>query len=351
MFIIRVFQGVLLSTWDIFLDSAPYLLFGFWIAGLLRYFVPAGHIARYLGGRGYRSVLLASVFGIPLPLCSCGVIPTAIGLHKQGASKGATMAFIVSTPETGVDSISISYALLDPIMTVFRPIAAFITAFVVGTAQNTLDKQGEKACPVTTQPKINGPDLKALSFMQKIKRSVRYALVSLLGDLAPWLIIGMLVAGLISYMIPDRWLQENMGSPWITMPLMLVIGIPLYVCATASTPIAAILISKGMDPGAALVFLLAGPATSVATMTVVATYFGKKTLGIYLLSIGICSLVFGVVLNGIYAGFGLNPAVIIGHAREILPDSIRWFSALILIICIPYAWLNEYRSNHPKSGN
>ena len=345
---IDVIFGILKESWHIFRESSPYLVFGFLVAGLLRYWISNDKIAKYLGGGGTKSVIYASVFGVPLPLCSCGVIPTAVGLHKQGASKGATLAFLVSTPETGVDSIAISYALLDPILTVFRPLAAFVTAIITGMAQNYFEPVKENNATSATKQESGLSVSKSpeYSFMMKVKKGIRYAFVSLLGDLSQWLVIGFLIAGLISYLFPTEMLHQYLGNRYLSMLVMLLLGLPLYVCATASTPIAAALILKGLDPGAALVFLLAGPATNAATMTMVAKYFGKRSFMIYLGSIIICAVMFGMLLNGIYYGLGLNPMATIGQAREFVPETVTNLCTILLLACLPYAWYQEHKESY-----
>lgn len=352
--VFTIISGILQASWDIFREAAVYLVFGFVVAGLLRYFVPSEKVARHLGGNGTRQVVYASLLGIPLPLCSCGVIPTAIGLHKQGASKGATLSFLVSTPETGIDSIAITYALLDPIMTIFRPVSAFITAMFVGISENLLGKKNHDSSISDSLScnldRDNRPVLVSvpLPFHIKIVKGLRYAFISLLGDLANWLLLGFILAGAISYFIPVGWLEEHFNSPILSMLIMLVVGIPLYVCATASTPIAAALMIKGLNPGAALVFLLAGPATNIATMTIIARYFGKATLAIYLTGITFCALLFGSLLNGLYSFLGINPIVLIGKAGEMIPPWLELSGVFLLLIFLPFGWYNEHKSKLKK---
>ena len=285
--ILGITYAVIMASWHMLKDASVYLLFGFLIAGLIRLLLPDDKVVKYMGGKGTKPILIASLFGIPLPLCSCGVIPAAIGLRKQGAGKSATMSFLVSTPETGVDSIAITYALLDPLMTVFRPIAAFLTAMCTGILDNYVNRDipdtndlihiHDDTCMDNCTEKTIYETYQYSSLIRRLGMALRYGFVDLLGDLAKWLILGILIAGLISYLMPVGFIQNYLNNEWIAMLVMLVAGIPLYVCATASTPIAAALMVKGLSPGAALVFLLAGPASNAATITVVAKYFGKRS--------------------------------------------------------------------------
>lgn len=341
------------ALWMVLVESGPYLLVGFVIAGVLSILVPAAWIARRLGGDDVKSVATAAIIGVPVPLCSCSVIPTATQLRRSGASRGATTSFLISTPETGVDSIGATWALMDPLMTVVRPIAAFLTAFAAGIAVNLfgagesgpLDQSSLKVEPGLSDKKVgnppaedaqpeadsccshmaaeapehelgeedhdhahdeghdhgSGPDAPAW------KRVLSYAFGTLLDDLTPWFLIGFAISGLIVVAIPDGFFAGTLFTGWAAMASMLIAGVPLYVCATASTPIAAAMMAKGLEPGAALVFLLAGPATNVATMLVVRDLLGKRALTIYLTSIAVMSLAIGAVVNRLYPLFGLDP--------------------------------------------
>lgn len=338
-------NGLVSEIWHTFDEAALYILFGLFIAGLIQMFVDKETIAKHLGKRGIKSVVLAALFGIPLPLCSCGVIPTAVSLRKNGASKGAVLSFLISTPETGVDSIAISYALLDPIMTIFRPIAAFITAVIAGMVENIFGRKDKEA----TLQKTNtcescGCDEdechKEHGIIDRLKYGMRYAFSELLGDIAKWLILGIIIAGMISYFVPANLVERYLGNNWQAMLMMLLIGIPLYICATASTPIAAALIAKGMSPGVALVFLLAGPATNVAGILTVGKFLGKRSLIIYLLSISVCAVTLGLALNYIYSITGIDIRNTVGKAGETLPHYLKLTSALILALLMIKALYN-----------
>lgn len=331
-------HSVLEACWDILLDASPFILLGFFVAGMVKALLPEDLVARHLGGNDSGSVLKAALFGIPLPLCSCGVIPAAIGLKRQGAGKGATSSFLISTPETGVDSIAVTYALLDPLMTLFRPLGAFVTAVTAGLLENLLpgsdsvrdDSAGwaDAADRASGMPPVRPP------LGERLHEGLAYAFGEMLGDIGKWLLIGIGIAGVISVLIPAGFIEQHLSGGIVPMLVMLVAGIPLYVCASASTPIAAALVLKGLSPGAALVFLLAGPATNSATMTAVARYLGRRSLAIYLLAIAGCSLLLGLLLDAIYVAAGLNLVAVIGQGGESLPYGVSLGSTVLLLLLL-----------------
>lgn len=265
-----------------------------------------------------------------------------MSLRKQGANNGATTAFLISTPESGVDSISISYALLDPIMTVARPVSAFVTAFAAGLTENLFGyRQGHRqvtpdlGCPVDNccdgvdcPPEVH---VRHHSFFNKIVAGWTYAFGELWEDIAGWFLFGLLLAGGITMAIPEDVLTRYLGSGLPAMLLMLAVGIPLYICATASTPIAAALILKGVSPGAALVFLLAGPATNLASLTVLAGILGKRATAIYLAAIAVMAVALGLALDQVYAYFGISAQAAVGQAAELLPDWLRLAGAIAVL--------------------
>jgi len=353
-----ILAGIAVESWYLFVEMAPYLFLGFAIAGLLHVYIPEKQIVKYLGSSAgkIRSALHASLLGIPIPLCSCGVVPTALSLQKRGATKGATLSFLISTPETGVDSVAITYALLDPIMTVFRPLAAFVTALSAGIAENFLNPEklpaaDNKAVTNTVSGKKNILMLQPMTACKdsscscqapaardtgspgagRLREGVRYAFVELLGDISRWLVLGIVLAGVISYAVPYELVSSYLGGGITSMLFMLVVGIPLYICATASTPLAAALIAKGMSPGTAFVFLLAGPATNAATLTMVTRFLGKRSAALYLGMIAVCSLGFGLLLDLIYFRLGIEASSVVGSASEILPEPLKLIFALALI--------------------
>lgn len=308
----------------VFYEASPFVLLGFAIAGLLHEFLPTDLIARHLGREDPRSVATAALFGAPIPLCSCGVLPAAAALRKKGAGRAPTMAFLVSTPETGVDSIALTYGLLGGIMAIVRPIVAVVTAFVAGLLSLVLpgrdapvDDVAEGELPfhaheqdVAPGPEGDGerseadaPDGSVPGFSLRLRRATHYAFVTLLDDLAFWLLIGLVSTGILSAALPDGFFSTALGLDRGLLPMLLVIvaGIPLYLCASASTPVAAALVTKGLSPGAALVFLLVGPATNAATVAVVGRLLGRRQLRIYLASIIGVALVAGLALDAVAA--------------------------------------------------
>jgi uncharacterized membrane protein YraQ (UPF0718 family) len=270
------------------------------------------------------------------------VLPAAVTLQKQGANKGAVTSFMISTPESGIDSIAITYALLDPIMTVARPVVAFFTAAIAGVAENLLEKSGsdkqvhpDLTCPVdqccdgiNCRPEDHK---RHHSVAEKLGAGVRYAFTDFWNDLAGWFFIGLLAAGLIAVLIPEEVVKTYLGSGLPAMLFMLAVGIPLYICATASTPIAAALILKGVSPGAALVFLLAGPATNVAALTVMAGIIGKRATAIYLAAIAVSTVVFGLILDQVYSALGVSAQAVVSGTATNTPEWIEMAGALTLI--------------------
>jgi uncharacterized membrane protein YraQ (UPF0718 family) len=265
-----------------------------------------------------------------------------VSLRKQGANNGATTAFLISTPESGVDSISITYALLDPIMTVARPFVAFVTATFAGIAENLFGNSRESkriipdfSCPVDNCCDGRNCDPETHrrhhTVFEKIKAGVMYAFSDLWEDIAKWFLFGVLLAGFITVLIPDDIFSRYLGSGLSAMLLMLAIGIPLYICATASTPIAAALILKGVSPGAALVFLLVGPATNVASLTVVTGILGKRATAIYLSTIAVSAVFFGLVVDQVYTSMGISAQAMVGQASEVIPLWLQWAGALLVL--------------------
>ena len=275
-------------------EMAPYLLLGFLIAGLLRVFMPQTLYSQHLAPRNMKSVVKAAALGVPLPLCSCGVIPTAVGLRKEGASHGACTSFLIATPQTGVASIIATYSLLGLPVAVVRLLAAFLTAIFGGWLTNTYaheDHQHEHECACTYPQEARG------SVSEKLREALYYAFVDMMQDVGKWLVVGLLIAALITVAVPNDWLAALHEYKLLNMLLILTIAIPMYVCATGSIPIAVSLMAKGLTPGAALVLLMAGPAVNSASMLVIGKVFGRRTLWLYILSIVIGAVVFGLGLD------------------------------------------------------
>jgi hypothetical protein len=327
----HILTGLAQETWTLLLEMAPWLMFGFFVAGILHVVFPAEKIERLFAGNSMKAVVRASIFGVPLPLCSCGVIPVAAHLRKEGAGKGPTLAFLISTPTTGIDSIMATYALLGPFFAVVRPAAAFFAGCLAGALVLLTGRNGgqenlqEQACE-TCGEKPRVPD----GFLKKTAEVFRYAFLDLLQDVGQWLVIGIVAGAMISYFIPEEMIGKHLGNPLLAYPLMLLIAVPLYVCATGSIPIAASLIMKGMSPGAGLVFLIAGPATNTATISFVSGKMGRKTLVIYLVSIVGTAVLFGLGLDALYMAMDIK-AEHLHHAGRFMPQWLNASCAAALI--------------------
>jgi uncharacterized membrane protein YraQ (UPF0718 family) len=335
--------GILDETWRLFLESASYIIFGLAISGLLRTFLNPSSVAHHLGHGRIVPVIKAAVLGIPLPLCSCGVLPAAASLKKQGANNGATTSFLISTPESGADSIAVSYALLDPILTVARPVVGFVTATVAGIIENVSGTQEgtrpiepDLSCPIDgcCDGKDCSPEIhrRHHTFREKLTAGMKFAVTEVWGDLVLLFFFGLFLAGVITSMIPDDVIGKYMGGGLSSMLIMLVVGIPLYICATASTPIAAALILKGVSPGAALVFLIAGPATNIAALTVLTGVLGKRATAIYLATIAVMAVLFGLAVDQVYTLLGFSAQATMGQAAEFMPLSAKYLGAVLLLV-------------------
>ncbi|MRT94397.1 SO_0444 family Cu/Zn efflux transporter [Ancylomarina sp. 16SWW S1-10-2] len=340
-------------------EMSPYLLLGFLFAGILKVAIPQKFIDKYMGQKNSRSVLNAALLGIPMPLCSCGVIPTGISFYKSGASKGSTVSFLISTPQTGVDSILVTYSLLGLPFAIIRPIIALVTGYVGGMLANSFDKKEEKIeekilsevknCDTNSKEGCGCGDSCGTQVDEKHSKlytMFKYAFVDFLQDISKWLVIGLLLAAVISVALPDDFFASYIGNDFVGMLIILVASVPLYICATSSVPVAAILLMKGVSPGAALVFLMAGPATNAATITVLNKVLGKKTSFAYLISIIMGALVFGLLidhtlprewftLKGLHATMGAHD----GHFS--LPLWLQWGSSISLTLLIINGYIQK----------
>ena len=341
---------ILGEAWSVLREAAVYMLLGIVVGGLVKTLLNPAAVARHLGRGRVWPVVKAAVVGIPLPLCSCGVLPAAAALKRQGANNGATTSFLIATPESGVDSIAITYALLDPVMTAARPLAAFVTATVAGLAENLAgghrgerDTPPDLSCPVDAC--CDGVDCppeehtRHHTLGQKLAAGQRYAFGELWAELAGWFFLGLLLAGVITALVPEGLISSYLGGGLGSMLAMLAVGVPLYICSTASTPIAAALILKGASPGAALVFLLAGPATNLTSLTVVGSILGRRATAIYLACIAVVAVACGLALDAVYAALGISAAAVVGRASEVVPLWARSAGAVVLILLsLPVAW-------------
>tara|TARA_B100000508_G_scaffold140882_1_gene144028 strand:- start:5150 stop:6364 length:1215 start_codon:yes stop_codon:yes gene_type:complete len=321
------------TFWVILLELAPYLLLGLLIAGLLNAFVSRNFITRHLGKNNFTSVFKAALLGVPLPLCSCGVIPTGIAFKKQGASNGSTVSFLVSTPQTGVDSILVSYSMLSLPWAIFRPIVAFVTGIAAGMLTPT--ENNVESNQVNEEELSTGGSL--------FDKIFKYAFIDFLQDISRALIVGIILAALISLFVPEELFSQYLSYPLMNMLIILVVSVPLYVCATGSVPIAAALLMKGLSPGAALVFLMAGPATNAATLTVLWNSLGKKITLVYLGTIVVFSFGFGVLIDYLLPShwFLVESISAIGHQHHLIPDWLSMASAVILIAALSFAEIKK----------
>lgn len=336
-------KSIVIDFWQTVAEMSPYLLFGFFAAGLLSAFISQSVVERHLGGKGLWPLLKASLFGVPLPLCSCGVIPVTMSLRKHGASKGSAISFLLSTPQTGADSIFVTLSLLGPVFAIFRPLAAFVTGVVGGILVNIFDRGTE---PENLEPeKYSDQCCRSGGLRQKLTGGLKYGFVTLPRDIGKPMLVGLVVAAFISALVPDGYFAEKLGTGIVPMLVMIVLGIPVYVCATASVPVAAALILKGLTPGAALVFLLTGPATNAASFVTIWKIMGRTTAITYLATVAGSALFCGILLDYIVGGAGLEITV---GAGWMLPKAVKYVSAAVLLGILAFAVLSPRKTaeNH-----
>lgn len=307
------------SLWQFILISAPYLMLGLFISGIVHQYLSVDTIKNQLGTKGMSSVFKASAIGVPLPLCSCSVIPASVTLKKNGATNGATSAFLISTPESGIDSIAMTYGLMDLPLTILRPIAAFFSASIAGFFQNQFNNteyKEEKSVGCCHVHDHDHDHDHGSSSNSKFLSALEYGFVTLLKDIAVWLAFGILLGAMINYFVPENLFYELSATQGRL--IILAIGIPFYICASATTPIAASLILKGMSPGTALLLLLVGPATNVSNIVVMQKYLGKKGVVINLLAIIFVALGFSYLTDFLYQSFSWESFMKLqeGHNHE-----------------------------------
>jgi len=277
--------------WDYIVLSAPYLWLGILVSGIVHQFLPAKMVHRWMSGGKISQIFKAAFIGVPLPLCSCAVIPTSITLRKMGASKSATSAFLISTPESGIDSMMVTYGLMDIPMTFIRPIAAFLSAILAGLSNYFFEKKE------TLKPILNSEINSTISMAPKFhfKNALRFALVDLMDDMVGWLFVGLFCGALITWFVPEDFFLNI--SPFMSKLGITIIATLFYICASASTPLAASLIMKGMSPGTALILLLLGPATNISNIIIMQKYLGKRTILINLISIITVALIGSFIVD------------------------------------------------------
>lgn len=316
-------QHFLYSLLGILNEMSPYILLGFFMAGLLHEFVKPEMMSRHLAGGGWKPVIKAALFGIPLPLCSCGVLPTAVGLRRQGASKGATTSFLIATPQTGVDSIAATYSLLGLPFALIRPIAALVGAVFGGGCVAKFDK--ENAVVVNNCASATNASAKRKSLVAKVAASARYGFVDMVASVGKWLVIGLVVAALITVFVPDELFLSLSEYPLLAMVVMVAVAVPMYICATGSIPIAMSLMLKGLTPGVAFVLLMAGPAANFASIMVLGKELGRRTTALYVGSVVVTAIAIGLVIDYLLPANWFTLTATAG-ALCCTPEHINWFA-------------------------
>ena len=345
-------------------EMSPFLLLGFLLAGLMHAFIPGQIYSRYLAKPTFSSVLYAALFGIPLPLCSCGVIPTAMSLRREGASKGAVASFLIATPQTGVDSIIATYSLMGLPFAIVRPFIAFLTALFGGQMVNMADKDPSPALPREGEESQHNKPVEAHcecgcghnhehshehehSFIGKLKEALSYAFLEMMEDIGKWLMIGLIVAGLITVLVPDSFFEVFKDNSLASMLLVLAFAIPMYLCATGSIPIAVALMLKGLTPGSALVLLMAGPACNMASILVINKVMGRKTLITYLASIIAGAVGFGLVIDHLLPREWFIPTI--APSAECCHEEtplFYWICTGVLMLLLINACWHHYHGGH-----
>jgi hypothetical protein len=341
------------SCWDILVDMAPYVLLGFAVAGALFAWLPTSLVERHLGGeRRLWPVFKAALVGIPLPLCCCGVIPLAASLRRQGAGRGPTTAFLISTPQTGADSILVTYSLLGPVYAVLRPVAALVSGLVGGLVVG-LGRRGQEPGPPPPAPGASPLDQTPAACgcqgscaqpeepRSKLRQAWDYAVRELPEDLARPFLFGVAAAGTLAALLPQGFFAGHLGAGWPAMLLMLVVGAPLYICATAAVPLAAAFLAKGLSPGAVLVFLMAAPATNLATIATVWKVLGLRTLAGYLLAVFGTALAAGWLTDLAFAGLALETAGVWAEAEA---GPWQEAAAVLLLLLLAGGLWSSWRS-------
>lgn len=337
-------ENILYSLATILNEMSPYILLGFFIAGLLHVFISPASMSRHLSGHGVMPVIKAALLGVPLPLCSCGVLPTAVSLKRGGASNGATTSFLIATPQTGVDSIAATYSLLGPAFAVLRPVAALTGALLGGYTVDRASHHDDTECCC---PADNTSDASKESFISRMARALRYGFVDMVASVGKWLVIGLIIAALITVFVPDQLFVSLSRYPLLAMLAVVAAAIPMYICATGSIPIALSLMLKGLSPGIAFVMLMAGPAANFASMIILSRNMGRRATIIYLISIVITAISFGLIIDLLLPHSWFIPKVdaVAGscHAHFNIFESI---CSAILLLLLAYAALQNRKHNH-----
>ena len=324
-------------------SMAPFLLLGFLLAGIMHAFIPASIYQRHFGQPTFKSVCYATLLAIPIPLCSCGVIPTAMSLRREGASKGSVISFLIATPQTGVDSILATYSMMGLPFTIVRPLAALVTALFGGQLANVFERKGvlqDKGAEHA--PHSRAISEKSTTFFEKIKIALQYAYLDMMEDIGKWLAVGLVVAGLITVYVPDAFFQQFAGNSFLGIIMVLLFAIPMYLCATGSIPIAIALMLKGLTPGAALVLLMAGPAVNVASMLVIQRVMGTRTLLIYISSIVGGSVLFALGVDYLFPEGYFTASLVAKQSCSTSATVFQWICTGILALLLANAMLRRF---------
>lgn len=334
------------SLWVIICEMSPYILLGFFIAGLLHAFVNQKTMSRHLSGHGWKPVVKAAIFGIPLPLCSCGVLPTAVALRRRGASKGATTSFLIATPQTGVDSIAATYSLLGLPFAVLRPIAALVGAVAGGVAVSSTDKSDGESYNEATVCEIE-PEAPR-GFIAKMKEAIHYGFIDMVASVGPWLVTGLIIAALITVFVPDSLFVSLNRYPILAMLAVVAVAVPMYVCATGSIPIALSLMMKGLSPGVAFVLLMAGPAANFASLMILHRTQGFKATAIYVGSVVVTAMAFGIIIDTLLPSswFALHGGIASTDACHATTGIFPVVCSIVLGVLITYTFIKRKYHNH-----
>ena len=330
-------QSFIEEFWSLCVETAPYLLLGMFFSGLIYIFIDSKFILKHIGSKSLSSILKSTLMGIPIPLCSCGVIPVASTIRNSGASKGSTVSFLISTPQTGIDSIFMTYGMMGPVFAIFRPFAAFISGIISGIVVNRFDDESHNHVSknYSNQEKVN--------LIERLKIGFNYGFVVLPSDILVPLLQGLSVAALISIVIPPDFIATYFSdSKYLVFILMLFISLPIYVCATASVPIAVALMAKGVSAGAVFVFLMAGPATNASSIAVVKKILGKKVMFLYLFLVATISVFFGIVFD-LFLRAEL-PISLHHHAHDHGQNYFSTILAISFILLMINAYFNKSRT-------
>lgn len=345
IYIFDIIGSLLNTTLLLFLEMAQYILLGLLFVGLMNLFVTRELIIKHVGNNSILSVFKSALLGIPLPLCSCGVVPTSIHMVNNGASKPAVVAFLTSTPQTGIDSIIATYGMMGPVFGVFRPIAALMMGLISGITANLFTKKDDlkpkRLFSLDNMQLKQKPVKDSKYYYDKL---IKYPFFEFLDDISTHFIIGIIVAGIITFSIPENFFSGSLiGQGIAGMLLLLLVSIPMYVCATASIPIAVGLIMKGFSPGVAFVFLAAGPAVNAATLSLISKSIGKRTTVIYVTMISIMSILFGLLLDWIFLVSGINVMTQIAHFHGHDMGHVGLFQWILGVLFFVLLVLSIYR--------